>query len=548
MQIFGDAYGNVVALGERECSVQRRHQKIIEESPCVEMTRFPQLRAELHASAVEIGKLLSYQGAATIEYIYSPADRRFYFLEINTRLQVEHPVTEMVYGIDLVSLQMYIAGGGDITRLERITSAAAHPPNGHAIEMRLCAEEPGAEFAPRTGYVRQLAFPLQREPGFRLDSGIQSGSNVSIHFDPMLAKLIVHAPDRSSAIANAKRMLESTPTLGVVTNTSFMRSCLNHPTFFDGSYSTSLIPANLDALLAEPASQASATLCHGTGDIPSALVVPAFLFFHHLRQQLRTPRLGLKPLWRVHGQDSSFSQVENYELTLPDGAGTWNIMLSYAALPSDTSASEPAFEVRLWRAEKAQETEKAVAKGLVEKAKKKASAKKGQDGAAAAAPVGNAPTFVQSRTAATARFYASLLSRAGTEGRDDDGAGGKKSWPLGVAPDETHTVRVAARSVQVHSQRAFDAASPGWVNGTVRYELTTGTGTGTADGAGSSAARTGLAVISSDESWAAHEDSSQGAWIWSPELAGQVRVVRRALRVYAGRLEEGQSAGGSDGE
>ena len=427
----------------------------------------------------------------------------------------------MVFGIDLVSLQLFIAGGGDITKLPQVTSRALAPPNGHAIELRLCAEEPGAEFAPRTGYVRQLSFPLGGQPGFRLDSGIRSGSNVSIHFDPMLAKLIVHAPDRSSAIASAKRMLQSTPVLGVVTNTSFMHTCLDHPTFADGSYSTSLIPQNIDWLLKRPEEVAKAVLCSDAkSEIPDSIVVPIFLFFHKIRQQLRASRHGLKPVWRLHAQDHSFNQVDNFEVTLPDGAGSFNVMLQYKPLPpSATDGGSEAFEVRLWRNEQAQEIEKKVAKGLLEKAKKKAGGEK----------MSPTATFVGQRSAATARYYASLPSRVGIEGRDDNA----KGWPFGVPASSIQNATVRSRSVELSPQRALDGKAE-WVTGSVRYEI---------DGR-----HQRLAVLSSDESWNQHEDGSQGAWIWVPALAGQVKVVRRSLRVYAGRLEEGGGAGGADGE
>jgi acetyl/propionyl-CoA carboxylase alpha subunit len=141
VQIFGDNHGNVYALGERDCSVQRRHQKIIEESPAVDCEQDPELRKRIHQSAITIGSLLSYQGAGTVEYIFDTKTKEFFFLEVNTRLQVEHPVTEMCSGLDLVSLGIYVGGDGDLSKLAPVANLT---PFGHSIECRVCAEEPGA--------------------------------------------------------------------------------------------------------------------------------------------------------------------------------------------------------------------------------------------------------------------------------------------------------------------------------------------------------------------------------------------------------------------
>ncbi|KDN53481.1 hypothetical protein K437DRAFT_230773 [Tilletiaria anomala UBC 951] len=572
VQIFGDNYGNVIALGERECSVQRRHQKIIEESPCMEMSNFPELRKDLHASAVLIGKLLAYQGAATIEYIYSSALKRFYFLEINTRLQVEHPVTECVYGIDLVSLQLYVAGGGDISNLSDVAERARRPPVGHAIEMRLCAEEPGAEFAPRTGYVRHISAPLAvSRPGYRLDSGVVTGSNVSIHFDPMLAKLIVHAPDRAAAIRAARQMLECTPVLGVTTNTAFIHACLGHPAFTGGSYSTSLIPQNIDSLLGHGSSAAMRALMLNNSLAPAALereipihaALPTFLFFHAIRKRLRPARVGLKQSWRLHNADVSLHQTENYVITLPGNVQMWDIMLQYRPLPLQTAwaasaggSSGESFEVMLWHNDAAHDTEKQVLKGLVDQAKAKA-AEKGKRNGNAGSGTTTAPTLPQLRTAATARYYASLPSRAGVEGRPavsdevkaDSKGRPKASWPFGVAPDAVQRVRVTVRpngasiGPELTHVRALDGAAQ-WLNGAVRYEVQLLSEL--PEVSSTTPSTTHFSVLASDEHFEAHEECSQFAWLWLPAIAGQVKVIRRSLRVYAGRLEEGQAAGSAD--
>ena len=505
-----------------------------------------QLRRQLHASAVEIGKLLAYQGAATIEYIYSPKDRQFFFLEINTRLQVEHPITEMVHGIDLVSLQLYIAGGGDLTLLDEVTSrASAAAVQGHAIELRLCAEEPGAEFAPRIGFVRNMAFPLAHRPGFRLDSGITTGSEVSIHFDPMLAKLIVHGTDRRAAIIAARQMLETTPVLGVVTNTAFLHACLRHPTFEDGSYSTSLIPENLDQLLQSTVSIGRSALCGPEAELPVQAMTAAFVFFYTLRKQLRPNRQGLRASWRAHPADVAASfQTEQYNIALPDGGGSWQVILQYRPAPKTSASSQDRFELRMWANEAADATQKAVLKQMTEKAKKKDSAGKA------------VPTFLHQRTAATARFYSSLPSRTGIEGRPTGeeaaaAAAKKKRSPptnFGVPHEKIWTTTVDSRDTQLSWQRAI-SGNVEWVNGALRYESTRAVSLSDSEDT-ETCKSSHLAIVASDENWTtqAAEEAGQSAWIWLPAIAGQVKVTRKTIRVYAGRLDEGGVAGGNDGE
>src|SRR5713101_7867235 len=208
IQVLGDEFGNLIHLGERECSIQRRHQKIVEESPSVALT--PALRAEMGAAAVRLAKAAGYVNAGTIEFLLDSV-KRFYFLEMNTRLQVEHPVTELVTGIDLVRHQLLIAAGQPLSLSQEQIS-----PRGHAIETRLYAEDPEHNFLPSTGTVRRFMKP--EGPGMRVDSGIESGNEITQFYDPMIAKMIVYGEDRAAAIERMQRALEQTAVFGVKTN------------------------------------------------------------------------------------------------------------------------------------------------------------------------------------------------------------------------------------------------------------------------------------------------------------------------------------------
>ena len=230
-QILADAHGNVIHLGERDCSIQRRHQKIVEESPSPALT--PALRAEMGAAAVRAAKAAGYVNAGTCEFLLD-ADGQFYFLEMNTRLQVEHPVTESVTGLDLVRLQLAVAAGEPLPiRQEDIE------PRGHAIEVRLYAEDPARGYLPSTGTVDVFAVP--RAPGIRVDAGIASGDEVTVHYDPMLAKLIVYGPDRAAAVQRLRWALDHTIVLGIATNVSMLRAIAREPDFRAGDTSTAYL-------------------------------------------------------------------------------------------------------------------------------------------------------------------------------------------------------------------------------------------------------------------------------------------------------------------
>ncbi|KAK1059082.1 hypothetical protein LTR74_012874 [Friedmanniomyces endolithicus] len=246
MQIMGDQHGFVACFLERDCSVQRRNQKIIEETPCAWLT--PDFREKIKETAVRIGELIGYEGAGTVEFIVDVKARKFYFLEVNARLQVEHPITEEVTGFDLVALQIYVAAGGRLADLEPIHSIRQI---GHSIECRLCAEDPSNDFAPESGPVHDW-HPATGATATRFETAIQSGSEISIYFDPMIAKIIVWAPTRALAIKKAAAVLRDTACVGVRTNQLFMQSCLLHPEFQNLAYTTAFIGTNLDKLLINP--------------------------------------------------------------------------------------------------------------------------------------------------------------------------------------------------------------------------------------------------------------------------------------------------------
>ena len=229
IQVFGDKHGNLVHLFERECSVQRRHQKIIEESPSPLLT--PELRAKMGEAAVNAAKAVNYYNAGTVEFIFDPKTQQYYFLEMNTRLQVEHPVTELVTGLDLVHWQIRIAVGEKFP----FTQSDLHQ-HGHAIECRVYAEDPSIGFLPSTGKLLQFIPP--QGPGIRVDSGFAAGDEVTHFYDPLLAKLIVYAGNREDAITRMKNALNDFIVHGVVTNIDYMRAVLETDDFKQGKVTT----------------------------------------------------------------------------------------------------------------------------------------------------------------------------------------------------------------------------------------------------------------------------------------------------------------------
>ncbi|MGS5085269.1 ATP-binding protein [Hydrogenophaga sp. A37] len=267
VQVFADAFGHCIHLGERDCSVQRRHQKIIEESPSPAVS--PELRAELGRCAVALAQGAGYVGAGTVEFLLEGEQERFaagppqgetaplggsdprsggawgrfFLMEMNTRLQVEHPVTEMLTGLDLVEWQIRVARGEALP----LTQDQVHL-NGHAIEVRLCAED--AHFRPHTGRVSHFSEPDMRGPGLRFDHALEVGTEVSPHYDAMLGKLIAHAPTRAEAIEKLAQALDATEVLGLPTNRAFLAACLRHPVFRAGEATIPFIAEHGDTLRA----------------------------------------------------------------------------------------------------------------------------------------------------------------------------------------------------------------------------------------------------------------------------------------------------------
>jgi acetyl/propionyl-CoA carboxylase alpha subunit len=245
IQVFADDRGNAVHLFERDCSIQRRHQKVIEESPSPALT--PTLRHRMGEAAVAAALACGYRNAGTIEFLVEGSGdaATFYFLEMNTRLQVEHPVTEAVTGTDLVRAQLHVAAGGALPWRQTDLSQ-----RGHAIECRVYAEDPAAGFLPQAGPL--LLYREPRGPGIRVDSGVEEGGDVPVQYDPMLAKLIASGETREAAIARAVAALRGFPVLGVRTNIPFLIAVLGHPAFAGGDVDTGFIEAHVDDLLRVP--------------------------------------------------------------------------------------------------------------------------------------------------------------------------------------------------------------------------------------------------------------------------------------------------------
>ena len=281
IQVLGDAHGRVIHLGERECSIQRRHQKLIEEAPAPMLS--PAEREAMGAAAVRAAEAVSYRGAGTCEFLWQ--DGAFFFLEMNTRIQVEHPVTELVTGLDLVHWQLRVAAGEPLPFAQDQISLT-----GHAIECRITAEDPKRGFLPCTGRVRRLEIP--QGPGVRWDGGIAEGFEVGLHYDPLLAKLIVHAPDRGGAVARMARALDELVLDGVDTSAPWHRRVMDEPDFRAGRISIGYVDDHAE--LAHDAPEDS---------IVRAAAVAAALLEDEDRRRHRTPRVDAErislPAWRA---------------------------------------------------------------------------------------------------------------------------------------------------------------------------------------------------------------------------------------------------------
>jgi acetyl-CoA carboxylase, biotin carboxylase subunit len=278
VQVLGDQHGNLVYVGERECTLQRRHQKVVEECPSPVVD--DDLREKLGKMAVKAAAAVNYYSAGTIECLMGP-DKQFYFLEMNTRLQVEHPVTEMVWGIDLVKEQLRVARGEKLSVRQKQLK-----PSGHAIECRIYAEDPARNFAPSPGLIRYLNLP--QGPGVRNDNGVYSGYTVPLFYDPMLSKLICHAATRPDAIARTRRALAEYRVEGIQTTIPFFSFLMQQPDFAAANFDTGFI----DRLLPEM------SLEHrdGSGSADAAIIAAAIAAFEET-QQVRLPNTGDSP-WK----------------------------------------------------------------------------------------------------------------------------------------------------------------------------------------------------------------------------------------------------------
>ncbi|NTW01974.1 MAG: acetyl-CoA carboxylase biotin carboxylase subunit, partial [Oscillochloris sp.] len=306
IQILADSHGNVVHLGERECSIQRRHQKILEESPSPVLS--PALRATMGAAAVRVARAAGYVNAGTVEFVLDP-DGNYYFLEMNTRLQVEHPVTELVTGLDLVRLQIAIAAGARLPfSQDDITF------RGHAIEARLYAEDP-VSFLPAVGRLALLDPPLG--PGVRVDSGLTSGDEVTVYYDPMIAKLIVSGADRATAIDRLRRALDDYAVLGLTTNLPLLCAITDNPAFIAGDTHTGFLVEQ--QIHAAPPTSAPAEV----------LAAAAIWETQDTRQDLAS----LSPFenrWRASGLETRLSYVfgrETAQLRVRGAASAWTIVV-----------------------------------------------------------------------------------------------------------------------------------------------------------------------------------------------------------------------------
>jgi acetyl-CoA carboxylase biotin carboxylase subunit len=287
IQVFADTQGHCVYIGERECSVQRRHQKVLEESPSPFIDA--DMRRRMGEVAVAAARACGYVGAGTCEFLVG-ANREFYFLEMNTRLQVEHPVTELVYGLDLVELQVRVAAGEPLPFTQ-----ADLVPRGHAIECRIYAEDPET-FLPSPGTLTHVAWPAG--PGVRVDAGVDGASVVPMAYDPLVAKICTWGTDRAQAIRRMRRALAETAVLGITTNTALHERVLRHADFVAGNYDTALLSTPLPPTAAAP-----------TGSDEAALVAAALERFVRDEQRAQAAATGggapagaSASLWRTHGR------------------------------------------------------------------------------------------------------------------------------------------------------------------------------------------------------------------------------------------------------
>jgi acetyl-CoA carboxylase biotin carboxylase subunit len=289
IQVLGDHHGKVVHLGERECSLQRRHQKVVEESPSPVVT--PELRRRMGQAAVRAAQAVGYTNAGTVEFLLAP-DGEFYFLEMNTRLQVEHPITEMVTGLDLVEAQIRVAQGEPLDpRFDDIEQ------RGHAFELRIYAEDPYRGFAPSPGVIRGLRWP--GGPGIRVEAGVYEGSEVSIHYDPLLAKLVVWGHDRDHAMRRLGRALAEMRIEGIRTTTPLYRALLDDDDFVAGNLDIGMLDRKLSA------GELKADRSPGFEDLPVMAAVIEYLELQGRRSSAPAGSGGRRGRWRAAAREEA---------------------------------------------------------------------------------------------------------------------------------------------------------------------------------------------------------------------------------------------------
>jgi len=300
VQVFADQSGNTVHLHTRDCSVQRRQQKVIEEAPAAALPAT--VRAAIGEAAVRAARAVDYVGAGTVEFLYDPDRQDFYFMEMNTRLQVEHPVTEMVLGVDLVEWQLRVAAG------ETLPGAWAEiEPHGHAIEARLYAEDPAHGFLPAAGRLALLRFPAPTAD-LRVESGVREGDEVSSYYDPMIAKLVVHGRDRATAQRRLRRAIEGCEVVGMPTNVGFLAAIANHPEFMHGAVDTGFVERNLADLAPE----------ESLPDEESIALACLYLLLSRVQAEAASDQAGDDPHspWHtLHGWRLNLHEKEILELT-----------------------------------------------------------------------------------------------------------------------------------------------------------------------------------------------------------------------------------------
>ncbi|MCF2589055.1 acetyl/propionyl/methylcrotonyl-CoA carboxylase subunit alpha [Brevibacterium sp. UCMA 11752] len=334
VQVMADAHGNVIHLGERECSLQRRHQKVIEEAPSALLDEAT--RARIGQAACETAKSVGYRGAGTVEFIVG-ADRpdEFFFMEMNTRLQVEHPVTEEVTGIDLVELQLRVGAGEELELSQDDITMT-----GHSIEARIYAEDPSRGFLPTGGRALDVVFP--EGEGIRVDAGLEAGQTIASDYDPMIAKLIVHAPDRASAIARLDAALAASAVPGIVTNIDFLRTLINLDAVVSGDLDTSLIDNLSEDQLAHAPSETDRQLAAAavlvTGGLAGTELTGAITAAQLPQNSATASAWGRPSAWRTSRPDfrptvalSSGGDVTDVESHLGDvsvdDSGLWHLTI-----------------------------------------------------------------------------------------------------------------------------------------------------------------------------------------------------------------------------